>query len=235
MKYVAILFLFISGSLASQDTDSYFNLADKFFNTYVENGLVKYAEIKKNPKSLNDLMAQAKNINIPPSNEAQFKAFWINAYNLAVIDGIVKSYPVKSPMDIKGFFDQKTYSLGQKSLTLDQIEKKMLLGNFPDEERFHFVLVCAAKSCPPIISKAYRPETLEAQLQQQTVKALNDPNFLKLTRDKVEFSEMMKWYKEDFTKGNVTLIDYVNKFRTKKIPEGIASGYYTYNWELNEF
>lgn len=234
MKNILFLFLLISGSVSAQSTSTFFDMADNFFERYVDNGKVRYAEIKQNTKPLNDLLNEAKKVKISSESKAEYNAFWINAYNLAVIKGIVNSYPVKSPMDISGFFNEKKYSLGQKSVTLDEIEKQLLLGVFPEEERFHFVLVCAAKSCPPIIQKAYRPETLEDQLQQQTLKAINDPQFVRVSKDKVEFSELMKWYKKDFTKGKITLIEYANKFRKNKIPAGLSSGFYTYNWELNE-
>jgi hypothetical protein len=233
MKYIIILCLFLSGSVTAQ-TSTFFDLADDFFQTYVDNGRVRYAEIKQNPKALKNLLNKAKNIKISSENEAEYKAFWINAYNIAVINGIVKAYPVKSPMDIKGFFNEQKHSLGQRSVTLDEIEKKILLGTFPEEERFHFVLVCAAKSCPPIIAEAYRPQNLEKQLQQQTVKAMNDPQFVKVKKDKVLFSEVMKWYNKDFTNNKTSLIDYANKFRKNKISNSLTSGFYTYNWELND-
>ncbi len=234
MKYLLIVCLLFSGLASAQNTSTYFDDADEFFQKYVDNGRVRYAEIKQNPKALKNLLAEAKKIKVSPKDEAVYKAFWINAYNLAVINGIINNYPVKSPLDIDGFFAEKKHSLGQRSVTLDEIEKQLLLGEFPTEERFHFVLVCAAKSCPPVIAKAYRPETLEKQLQEQTVKALNDPQFVKVGKDKVQFSELMKWYNKDFTKGKFSLIEYVNQFRKNKIPSSLSSGFYAYNWELND-
>lgn len=234
MKHFLIILLFSSGLLKAQDTSQFFSSADKFFNTYVKNGKVKYAEIKQNPKLLNDLLSEAKKFEVSPDNPEEFQAFWINAYNLAVIDGILKKYPVSSPLDIDGFFDEQKHSLGRKSVTLDEIEKEILLGQFPEEERFHFVLVCAAKSCPPIIKEAYSPAKLEEQLQQQTRSALNDPEFIKVSGKKVLFNELMKWYNKDFTGKGKSLIEYVNQFRENKIPSNYEQGYYKYNWELNE-
>lgn len=228
IKHFIFILLFSTGFLNAQDT------SDEFLKTYVENGKVKYAEIKQNPKLLNDLLSEAKKFEVSPDNPEEFKAFWINAYNIAVIKGIVDAYPVKSPLDIQGFFNAKKFSLGQKSVTLDEIEKKILFGQFPEEERIHFVLVCAAKSCPPIIKEAYSPAKLEEQLQQQTRSALNDPEFIKVSDNKVLFNELMKWYNKDFTGKGKSLIEYVNQFREKKIPSNYDQGYYKYNWELNE-
>jgi len=96
-------------------------------------------------------------------------------------------------------------------------------------------LVCAAKGCPPIIAEAYRPETLEKQLQQQTVKAMNSSDFVKIQKDKVLLSELMKWYQQDFTKEGVSLIEYINSYRKTPIPASLKVEFYNYNWELNEF
>ncbi len=234
MKNILILFLVVTGSAVAQNTSGFFKLSDEFFQQYVSNGKVRYAEIKENPKALNNLLAEAKRIKVSPENEAEYKSFWINAYNLAVIKGITEAYPVKSPLDIEGFFSSKKFSLGQRSVTLDEIEKEILLGKFPEEERFHFVLVCAAKSCPPIIKEAYKPSKLEEQLQQQTRSAVNDPKFIRVTGNKVLFSEIMKWYNNDFTGDGKSLIEYVNQFRDNKIPSNYEHGFYKYDWQLND-
>jgi hypothetical protein len=235
MKYIFFLLVLISSFSFAQETSKFFDVADSFFNEYVSNGRVKYAEIKENPNHLYELLSLAKRVKVTTDNPETYKAFWINAYNIAVINGIVKKYPVKSPMDIEGFFNEKTHSLGQKSVTLDDIEKKLLFGNYPEEERFHFVLVCAAKGCPPIIAKAYRPETLENQLEEQTFKAMNASSFIKVQKENVLFSELMKWYQQDFISEDTNLIDYANKYRKTKIPGNLKIDFYNYNWELNSF
>lgn len=235
MKYFSFLIILFSISLPAQNTSVFFDGADAFFNKYVENGKVKYTEIKDNPKHLKELLAEAKKVKVSPDQPKEFKAFWINAYNLAVINGIVQNYPVKSPMDIEGFFDKKLHSLGQRSVTLDEIEKKILFKNFPSESRFHFVLVCAAKSCPPIIDEAYLPKKLEAQLQEQTKHALNDPEFLRVENQKAYFSNIFNWYKKDFLLNSPGIIEYVNQYRNKPISASAKIDFYEYNWELNDF
>ncbi|MDT0691513.1 DUF547 domain-containing protein [Salegentibacter sp. F188] len=234
MKHLTLLFLLFSAVLTAQDTPEFFTKADNFLKTYVENGNVKYAEIKENPEDLKQLLNLAKRFETNPEEEEIFKAFWINAYNLGVIDGIVKNYPVKSPLEIEGFFDKQPHSLGLKSVTLDEIEHELVFGNFPQEERFHFALVCAAKSCPQLISEAYMPGILEQQLQEQTLNTLNDPEFIRINGNQVLLSEIFNWYKEDFTSKGQSFIQYVNQFRTNKISERKTVDFYEYNWELND-
>ncbi len=235
MKSILLIFtfLFLNALTYSQDkTTQFFDEADALFGKYVANGKVDYAAIKKNPETLNSLLAKAKDIRVDKSNAKTYQAFWINAYNIATIKGVINNYPLKKVIDVDGFFDKIKYDIGGKSITLNDIENIMLRAEF-HEPRFHFVLVCAALSCPPIIDKAYRPETLEKQLQEQTVKALNNPDFIKLKEKEVLFSKIMDWYNEDFTKNGQTLIQFTNKYRKEKISEDCKEGFYEYDWRLN--
>ena len=232
------IFLFVSllafpiYNAFSQSTDTFFTEADTFFKTYVSNGRVDYKAISDKPEALNNLLSIAKDINVSPSNATGYQAFWINAYNLAVIKGIVDNYPTKSPLNIKGFFDKIKYSLGGKRTTLNNLENELLRAVYPKEARFHFVLVCAGLGCPPIINAAYKPSNLEQQLLRQTTLALNNPNFIKVKGKKVQLSKIFEWYKVDFIHdGNE--IEYINTFRKDPIPVDAKISYYDYNWDLN--
>ncbi|MGW9684127.1 DUF547 domain-containing protein [Flagellimonas sp. 2504JD1-5] len=227
------LVVFVGQSWA-QDTTGFFAKADTFFQTYVKNGRVAYNKIKANPSELNELVEQAKTINISKSDAANYQAFWINGYNISVIKGIVEHYPLKSPLDVSGFFDKTKHNIGGMEITLNDIENKLLRANFPTEARFHFVLVCAGIGCPPIIAKAYLPNTLDAQIQQQTELALNDSNFVRIKGKKVNLSQIFEWYKGDFTQDGKSLLDFVNLYRKEKLDGKSKVGYYPYDWALNE-
>jgi len=235
-KITLILLFFgtLSFTVQGQDAKAFFTKANTFFSTYVTGGRVDYKAIKSNTSSLDELLDIAKGITVSTADAKTYQAFWINAYNLAVIKGIVTNYPIASPLDKKGFFDKTTYAVGGKSITLNDIENKLLRGNFPKEARFHFVLVCAGLGCPPIISSAYLPITLEDQLQQQTVKALNNPNFIKVKGKKVQLSQLFEWYKGDFTQGGKSQIDFVNQYRKEKLDDNSKVSYYPYDWALNK-
>lgn len=231
---IALMFLAITQFGFGQGTSEFFSKADDFFSTYVSNGRVAYKEIKANPSSLNELVAMAQEIRVSKSDAKTYQAFWINGYNLSVIKGIVDNYPIKSPLNKAGFFDKKTYDIGGKSTTLNDIENKLLRAVFPKESRFHFVLVCAGLGCPPIINSAYTPEKLESQLQTQTELALNNPNFIQVKGKRVNLSQIFEWYTGDFTQGGKNLIEYVNQYRKEKLDPKSKVGYYSYDWALNE-
>jgi len=234
MKHITTLItlLFIAVSYG-QSVDTFVNKADTFFKTHIKNGRVDYKAIKNNPTTLNELTTLAKEVRVSKNNPKSYQAFWINAYNISVIKGIVENYPVKKPLDIKGFFDKITYELGGVKTTLNELENILLRKVFPQEARFHFVLVCAGLGCPPIINEAYTPGKLETQLQRQTTIALNNPNFIKVKGNKVQLSQIFEWYKADFTQ-NGNEIDYINTFRKEAIPTNAKVSYYPYDWTLNE-
>lgn len=224
----------VSVQVSSQDVSKFFTKVDTFFKENVVDGKVAYSSIDKNQECLNELLTLAENISISKNDSNTYQAFWINAYNLSVIKGIIDNYPTKSPLDNAGFFDAITYKIGGKNITLDDIEHKLLRAQFKDP-RFHFVLVCGAIGCPPLISKAYLPETLDEQLKKQTKIALNG-SFLKVNtkKKKVQGSEILNWYKEDFTMNGTTEYDFINKYREEKIPSNFKLSYFPYNWNVNK-
>lgn len=231
---VVLIIMMITFSSTAQDLNTFLNKADTFFKTYVANGKVDYSKIHANQSSLNELLDIAENISVSVSDVKNYQAFWINTYNISVIKGITDNYPIKSPLDRSGFFDKIKFKVGAKNITLNDIENKLLRGQFNDA-RFHFVLVCGALGCPPLINKAYFPDTLDSQLEEQTKIALNG-TFLKINmkKKKVEGSEILNWYKEDFTKNGSSEIEFINKYREEKIPNNYKLSYFPYNWKLNK-
>lgn len=238
-KIILFVLTVIYNSLSIAQNNSlntFYNSSDDFFNTYVVDGRVKYADLKENPQPLKDLIELSNQITVDKSDANNFKAFWINVYNLGVIKALVDEYPVTSPQEIPGFFVDNKYMLGGQLTTFNLIENEILRGNF-DEPRFHFVLVCGAVSCPPITNYAYRPNMLDLQMDKQTRQALNSDDFLKVDdeKQKVEFSEIFKWYAVDFKKTGKSEIEYANSYRKEKIPSHYKSSYYPYNWGINSY
>jgi len=234
MKIQVLVILFMASLHLgnAQNINDFFNEADGFFKSYVRDGKVNYEAIAENPKTINTLLSQAEGIKAQPEDSNTYQAFWVNAYNLAVIKGIIDHYPVASPLDTEGFFDTITYRIAGESLTLNTIENIKLRAVF-HEPRLHFVLVCGAIGCPPLIAKAYTPDNLELQLETQTKMALNNPDFIKVTGDAVQLSEIFKWYKGDFVKDG-SLLDFINPFRSKNLNPELKISYYPYNWKLNK-
>lgn len=236
MKNLLILLTILSTSVSikAQDLNTFFNEAGVFFKANVTHGKVAYSKIHANPDELNSILKIAEDISVSINDANNYQAFWINAYNLSVIKGIIDNYPTNSPLDNAGFFDKTTYSLGGKQITLNDIEHKLLRGQFNDA-RFHFVLVCGAVGCPPLINQAYLPHSLNEQLDTQTKIALNG-SFLRVNLKKkhVEASQIMEWYKGDFTMNGESEIDFINKYRTGQLEGKFKLSYFPYDWKVNK-
>ncbi|MDB4088665.1 DUF547 domain-containing protein [Flavobacteriales bacterium] len=231
---IIFIFLFSISFSQKEKLDQLFNKTDLFMSMNVTNGLVDYAGLSENKLALEELIVLTNSIKVESVKDKNYrKSFLINAYNLFVIKGVIDNYPVKSPMEIPGFFKQIKYQAGDLGeVTLNELETNLNRKVYKDP-RVHFVLVCGGNGCPPIIDEAYMPSKLEKQLENQTTIALNDPSFIQVTENKVLLSEIFKWYPEDFRIKGKNELDYINQFRTNKIDRKSKIGHYPYDWSLN--
>ena len=234
MKLILTTIVLLITSLATQ-AQSVFDNADSFFAKNVKNGKVNYAGIKKQPQELNTLVKQIAEHDLSNKRvtDDYIKAFYINAYNVLVIKQVVDRYPIEGPMKVKGFFDGIKHTVMGEEMTMNQLEKGLLYTRYPDP-RLHFVLVCAAKGCPPLADCAYQPEDLNEQLTKRTNEVLNLDWFIHVRDSKVYLSQIFSWYKGDFEDGSLSLISYINQYKTDKIPSKSKISFYEYDWSLNE-
>lgn len=231
----SILLIFGYNHSFSDNLEKFFVEANQFMQKHVENGYIHYQAIHNDPSALNSLTEIISEINLNQLSGDTEKAFLINAYNILVIKQIISHYPVESPMAVEGFFNNIKHQIGSKKVTLDELEKGILLKKYPDS-RVHFAVVCAAKGCPKIPDFAFQPEKLDQQLQAVTTNALSDPDFIRIDEDKgrVYLSKIFEWYAQDFKEDFTSLVNYINQFRDKKIPDNYKVRFYEYDWSLND-
>ena len=213
---------------------SFTTTTNDFLSKHVSSsGLVAYSKIDKS--KLNQITQQIAEADLSKANSTEKQAFYINAYNILVIKSLLDNNLPSSPLDVLGFFDAKKHKVAGEMLTLDQLEKGKLFG-LKKDARFHFAVVCGAIGCPQLEPSAYTPSILNAQLNRQTKKALNNPNFTKVddSAKKVQLSEIFKWYEADFTQDGKSLIDYINQYRDNPIPSDYTVEYYPYDWKINK-
>jgi Protein of unknown function, DUF547 len=207
-----------------------------------DNGMVNYGGFLKD-KSKFDEYLKLLSAN-PPANSwssNQKLTFWINAYNAFTIELILK-YSDKKTKSIKDIGDKikipfvntpwdiKFIEIGKEKYDLNAIEHGIIRKQFA-EPRIHFALVCAAKSCPPLLNEAYTPEKLNAQLNEQAKKFINDPSKNTITPTKVEISSIFDWYGADFKTKNI--VEYLNQFVSTKIASTSKITFKKYDWALN--
>ena len=232
ISFLFIMFFSFATINAQNINQEFFNQADAFFKKNVDYGRVDYANLK-NDSQLASLITTIENANLDNVSDATKKAFYINAYNIHVINSATKLYPTNSVQSGGGFFDRMKVKVAGKNSTLNNLEKQNLLNPYGDA-RLHFVLVCGALGCPPITDYAYQPDQLELQLEKQTTLALNNPKFIKVNNKGFELSQIFKWYASDFGGSKNAILTFINKYRIKSISESAKVSYYEYDWSLND-
>jgi len=230
-----LIILSFAFALPAFANDTFFDRADQFFKTHVQNGLLDYGAIHDEPEELQVLTDAIAQMNLTQLDADAQKAFYINAYNLLVIKGALDNYPLESVLATANFFDRKNYIVAGEKMSLNELEKQRILPTYNDP-RLHFVLVCGALGCPPITDFAYRPEQLEQQLEQQTRLALNDPNFIRVNAvdQRVLLSQIFEWYQQDFGRSKRAAVKFINRYRAEAIPADWQISFYEYDWSLNE-
>ncbi|MFQ5818028.1 MAG: DUF547 domain-containing protein [Terriglobia bacterium] len=253
----ASVFCLLAPAAAGQTTEhfeygAYAHVLEKYVTSQ---GQVRYAALKTDRTDLEAFIAQLAAIspdNRPglfPETAAQ-RAYWINAYNAFVLRSVVKSYPVKGPLDIRYgfgllFFKRARHVAGGKRLSLDHIEHQILRKRFPDP-RIHFAINCASTSCPPLVPKPFLPETLEAQLEEVARAFIQDERNVRLRGDVLLLSKIFDWYQDDFVsflrqsgRTQTTVVDYVLLYLPAEIAERIRAEhprvkFLNYDWSLND-
>lgn len=208
-------------------------LWDQLLRKHVDEvGRVDYAGFRADRSELDAYLASLRTHPVQDSwSGAEKMAYWINAYNAFTIKMIVKNFPVKSIMDLHGgkAWDVEWIELGDQTYTLNQIENDILRPQFEDA-RIHFAVNCAARSCPPLLNRAWMASNLEANFEKQARAFINNKKYNRITPNSVQVSRIFEWYAGDF--GN--LIDFLNRYSTTKIKSGAAVSYLEYDWGLNE-
>ena len=221
-------------SCIASGQDEFFERSEQFFRRHMVNNRINYAALQSDPEDLNSLVAQIGNIQEDDLTHREFKAFYINAYNVLVIKGVVDRYPFENLLDQEGFFDTDKYYVAGQSLTLDEIEFQKLFARERDP-RFHFVLNCAAYSCPTLFNQAMNPDELEEQLDFAIKVVIDRDDYVFVDRQqrKVFVSKIFDWYKEDFTR-HQSLRQFINENRFTSLPSDFEIDFLPYDWRLND-
>lgn len=237
MKFLIILLSVFTFSFANTQVSH--AKWDALLKTHVSKaGTVNYKGFKADQAKLTAYLKELES-NTPTSSwsKNETMAYWINAYNAYTVQLMVKNYPLKSITDLKfsgkNAWDHKWIKIGTETLSLNDIEHIKLRKKYKDA-RIHFAVNCASFSCPVLLNTAYTADKLSTQLETQAKLFINDPKRNQITSSGVKISQLFEWYKDDFTAGGKTVIDYLNQYSKTKIKPGTNISYLNYNWNLNE-
>jgi len=218
--------------------DEYDRLLKKYVN---EQGLVNYGAWKQNRPdvtALEDYLKQFAQKSDKPAQANEKAASLVNAYNAFMLRWILSNYPTESVWSLRDSFTAQRNDIGGRRVSFDDIEHgalRPLIGY-----RAHAVLVCAARSCPPLQRFAYAGDKFEEQDVQayRAWLAREDLNRFMPSENRVEISSIFKWFKQDFDKvGGIPQI--LGRCAPEPVQKFAGTGnyetkYISYNWGLND-
>ena len=241
-------------------------LLDRVLATHVdEDGRVDYTALKADPGDLDAYYLQVSRYSpdshpdLFPGREDQL-AYWINAYNAAILKVEITHYPIAGVADVtppgilffmpekSGFFLFQRVVFGGDATSLYILENDLIRERFA-EPRIHFALNCASIGCPNLPRRAFTAANLDAELDRETHRFLAEARNLRVdtTARRIYLSPLFGWYENDYVdwlaaqtgSGQVGLLDYVALYA----PEGtrLADGegpyeveFLDYDWDLND-
>ena len=181
----------------------------------------------------------------------QQMAFLINAYNAFTVEVILTKYPdLKSIKDLGNFvtptWKKKFFTLLGEERHLDWIEHEQLRPKYA-EPRVHVAVNCASIGCPALFPESFTAAKMEAQLEDGMRRFLGDSTRNRYADGKLEVSNIFKWFREDFEKGNkgfAKLEDVFAKYadqlaaapadREKIKAKSVPISNLDYDWSLND-
>lgn len=183
---------------------------DQLLELYARDGLVYYNAVKSDRRRLDTYVAalngpQARAIDRAPNDEQI--AFWLNAYNALVVQTVVDNYPIRgrasnypsnSVRQIPGAFDKLPHAVAGRSLTLDQIETRVLSG-FRDP-RLYLAIGRGTIGGGRLRSEAYNGATLGQQLASVATEFATGGQLLDIDEasGSVTVTPILSWRQADF-------------------------------------
>lgn len=161
-----------------------------------------------------------------PSQMARVEAFafWANLYNAITLKVILDRYPVQSIRDIKSdgvWLDPKAWlgpwrtprvTVEGRRVSLDDIEHEIMRPTFRDP-RVHYAVNCASIGCPNLMPRAWRAETLEADLDAAARAFVNHPRGVTiLPNGALRISSIYRWFIEDFGGNDAGILAHLRQY-----------------------
>lgn len=222
---------------------------DKILHSYVidnhPSGVnrFKYGSVtRKDKKKLSHYIRSLEKIDPRRYNRREQKAYWLNLYNAATVELILKHYPIHSVKDIgaklikRGPWNKPLVKVAGESLSLNDIEHRILRPIWQDH-KVHFGLSCASISCPNVLPVAFTSANVRPLLKQSGRDYINHPRGVSLKNGKMQASSIFDWYRDDFAKDNKKLMKIFAHYAKDRHALYLL-GYqgkidYQYDWQLN--
>jgi Protein of unknown function, DUF547 len=170
-------------------------------------------------------------------------AFWINLYNAATVDIVLRNPDKRSILRMGGGlfnigpWDQQLLEIADIAVTLNDIEHRILRPIWRDR-RIHFAVNCASMGCPNLDTTAYTSENVDRLLSANERAYINDPRGARFDANgRLYLSRIFDWYAVDFAATQQGLLEYLAGHADAALASRLRSYdgkiRYDYDWALN--
>ena len=231
--------------------DGWAAVLDRFVD---EEGRVDYGGLAQDREDFDRYLATLREsgpVSTPElfPDSAHRLAYYINAYNALVFQGVLDGWPDLDSVWGLGtgyrFFVTMKVHLDGSQTSLKSLEDREIREAFKDP-RVHAALNCASVGCPRLPREAFVAERLEQQLNAAMTEMANDVRHCRVDAKKrrIWLSKIFSWFRDDFIewggaeeRGDAALIAYLNGFRSEEdaIPITYKVRYLPYDKGLNHF
>jgi len=165
-----------------------------------DKGMVDYKTLRRKRLELKALLQEFDNLD-PNEYRTWPKedkiAFWLNAYNIQMLNVITENYPIESSrflrlfpgwgpnsiLHIKGIWTNYKFLVMDEEFTLSEIDKRFFRKEF-DDPRIFFAICNAGLSSPPLRNEPYYGHKLNEQLDDQVRRFLSRPLAFRIDKEK---------------------------------------------------
>ncbi len=227
------------------------SLWQQFLNRTVQTGprgqnLIDYAHIDSHSRGLlNEYLNQLATTKITHYNRKAQLAYWINLYNALVVKTIVEHYPVSSIQEINispGHFVEGPWKadiihINTTTLNLNDIENRILRPIWKDP-RILFALSKGSLGSPGILKQAFTGYLSDELLTQATQHYINQPQGVRIEKDKLIVSTLFREYPEDFGRSDHDIIAFIKRYAKPELKAKLEKfntiNNTEFNWALNQ-
>jgi len=161
-------------------------------------------------------------------------AHYINSYNALSMFNVVESGIPRTHAGWRKvvFFALRKFDIGGRTLSLYAYENGVI--RKAGDPRVHFALNCSALSCPVLPRRPFAALDLQRTLDREARRFFASGDHLRVdsANKVVHLSEILRFYREDFETGGVSLIGFVNRYAPERIPEDFEVRFIPYDWTI---
>lgn len=171
--------------------------------------------------------------------------FWSNLYNARTALLILEHWPVRSIREIAispglfsvGPWGRRLVEVKGEALSLDDVEHRILRPIWRDP-RVHYAVNCASIGCPNLKRTAWRPATLDADLDSAARAFVNHPRGVTARSDgRIVVSSISRWFREDFGDSDAGVIAHLLRHAEPRLAAALRARNrvdgHDYDWLIN--